>query len=277
MKKILCLLLVVLCLTGCGLKSSNVPTLKTGKEMCDMYKYARKVVFDKYNKKEYGFKWKEGEDVSQDGNGKIKLFKNDDEVYILSRKQIYANEDCSFMFSNCASLETLELKNFNTSNVKNMRGMFYLSSSLESLDVSNFDTSNVTDMSDMFHGCYELTSLDLGNFNTSNVTNMKFMFETCVKLTSLNVRNFDTSKVRNMNGMFCGCVNFRSLDLSNFDTGSLKIMASMFENCCNLETLDITNFNIKEVDTEVMFKDCHSLKNVIYPEEVDISKYQIVY
>ncbi len=50
---------------------------------------------------------------------------------------------------------------------------------LKSLDLSNFDTSNVTTMDSMLRACTSLTTLDLSNFNTSNVTNMDAMF-TCV-------------------------------------------------------------------------------------------------
>jgi surface protein len=50
------------------------------------------------------------------------------------------------MFNQCSSLTSLDLSNFNTSNVNNMSGMFSQCSSLTSLDLSNFNTSNVKDM-----------------------------------------------------------------------------------------------------------------------------------
>lgn len=59
-------------------------------------------------------------------------------------------------------------------------------SSLKSLDLSNFDSSNVTDMSYMFEYCGNLTNLDLSNFDTSKVTNMYVMFCCCESLTNLN-------------------------------------------------------------------------------------------
>ena len=57
-----------------------------------------------------------------------------------------------------------------------MKDMFMDCSSLPTLDVTNFDTSNVTNMADMFNGCSSLTSLDVTNFDTSNVTTMASMF-----------------------------------------------------------------------------------------------------
>ena len=58
----------------------------------------------------------------------------------------------------------------------NMSGMFSFCSSLTSLNLSNFNTNNVTDMRYMFSDCSSLTSLNLSNFNTNNVTNMSKMF-----------------------------------------------------------------------------------------------------
>ena len=63
--------------------------------------------------------------------------------------------------------------------------MFSFCSKLTSLDLSNFDTSNVTNMSSMFHNCSKLTSLDVSNFDTSKVTSMYCMFDSCSSLTSL--------------------------------------------------------------------------------------------
>jgi len=54
--------------------------------------------------------------------------------------------------------------------------MFYYCTDIISLDLSNFDTLSVTNMKYMFGGCISLKSLTLSNFNTSSVTNMEYMF-----------------------------------------------------------------------------------------------------
>ena len=94
--------------------------------------------------------------------------------------------------------------------------MFYYCLSLTTLDLSNFDTSNVTDMYDMFYRCSSLTALDLSKFNTSNVTNMNGMFSGCSSLTTLDVSNFDTSNVTDMIQMFSSCSNL-TLDCSHWN------------------------------------------------------------
>jgi surface protein len=60
--------------------------------------------------------------------------------------------------------------------------LFASCSSLTSLDLSDFDTSNITNMKKMFSGCSSLTELDLNSFDVSNVTNFYMMFNGCSKL-----------------------------------------------------------------------------------------------
>ena len=144
------------------------------------------------------------------------------------------NSNSFGMFSFCSGLTSLDLSNFDTSNVINMSSMFYYCSGLTSLDLSSFDTSKVTNMCYMFYPCFLLTSLDASNFDTSNVIDMMSMFSECTKLTSLDLSNFDTSKVTNMCGMFENCMSLTSLDLSSFDTSKVTDMSRMFNSCISL-------------------------------------------
>ena len=63
----------------------------------------------------------------------------------------------------------LDLRGFDTKNVKNMQYMFYKCGKLESLDISSFDTSQVTTIYNMFSYCTSLTSLDLSSFNFTTI------------------------------------------------------------------------------------------------------------
>lgn len=80
-----------------------------------------------------------------------------------------------------------------------MSGMFFGSKS-KTLDLSNFDTSNVTDMSCMFSDS-QSTSLDLSSFNTTSVVNMDYMFYDS-HTDSLDLSSFDTSSVISVGLMF---------------------------------------------------------------------------
>ena len=50
-----------------------------------------------------------------------------------------------------------------------MYNMFKGAEALKSLDLSNFDTSNVINMAQMFYGCKSLVSLDISNFNFTGI------------------------------------------------------------------------------------------------------------
>ena len=70
----------------------------------------------------------------------------------------------SEMFSNCLSLNEINLSHFNTEKVTNMMDMFSLCQSLKEVNLSNFKTDNVTDMSYMFSGCSSIKELNLYTF-----------------------------------------------------------------------------------------------------------------
>ena len=170
----------------------------------------------------------------------------------------------SYMFSGCTSLTSLDLSNFNTSNVTNMSYMFDKCGELTTLDLSSFNTSNVSTMSNMFNQCYKLKSLNITSFNTSKVTIMEGMFALCRKITSFNFSNFDTSKVTNMAGMFYQCWGLTTLDLSNFNTSNVTTIRYMFEYSTNLKSLDLTNWNLASVnETTDTFTNCSSLNSLI--------------
>ena len=137
---------------------------------------------------------------------------------------------------------SIDLSNFDTSNVTCMSGMFN-GAQAKKLDLSSFDTSNVTNMLTMFYRS-EVTELDLSSFDTSKVTTMRSMFNEC-KAKSINVSSFDTSKVTTMMYMFYESEAL-NLNLSNFDTSSVTTMRSMF-NRSKATTINVSSFNTSNV------------------------------
>ena len=172
-------------------------------------------------------------------------------------------KDMEGMFYVCSALTSLDVSHFNTQNVTDMGRMFFDCSGLTSLDVSHFNTQNVTNMGRMFYRCSDLTSLDVKNFNTQNVTDMSGMFSGCSGLTSLDVSHFNTQKVIYMNWMFSGCSGLTSLDLSHFNTQNVTNMAEMFSGCSGLTSLDLSHFNTQNVTgMRGMFWDCSGLTSL---------------
>ena len=144
--------------------------------------------------------------------------------------------DCGTMFYNCPSLTSLDLSNFNTSNVTNMNYMFGMCQKLTNLNINNFDTSKVTSMHGMFRGCKALTLLNVSNFNTSKVTSMIAMFNECSNITLLDLSKFDTSNVARMAGMFYNCQKLTTIYCEqNWNNSNIIDSADMFSSCTNLK------------------------------------------
>ena len=203
-----------------------------------------------------GLAW---QNITSDGWG-VQLTDKASTNAVTSKVCTYINNvpitSMSYMFA-YSQATTLDVSNFDTSNVTTMAQMFE-SSQATTLDVSNFDTSKVTSMGSMFQ-LSQATTLDLSNFNTTNVTNMSWMFYYS-KATTLDVSNFDTSKVTNMGSMF---VNSKAttLDLSNFNTSNVTNMSYMFNTSTNLKTIYVGDkFNTNNVTSSAnMFTDSTKL------------------
>ena len=165
------------------------------------------------------------EDADSDYEIKLWLDPTDKTAYYYAEpEKVYLNKDSSRMFFRFDDDER----------IKNIQDM----------DLSNFDTSKVTNMRTMFSGMSKLTTLNLSNFDTSNVTNMFYMFSSMPSLTTLNLSSFDTSKVTSMDSMFRGMSSLATLDLSSFHTPQVKNMRYMFYGMSSLTTLNISPASI---------------------------------
>lgn len=168
-----------------------------------------------------------------------------------------------YMFSNCESLEALDLSTFNTENVTSMSNMFYYCKSLKSLNLSSFNTSKVTLMGSMFSDCESLTALNLSSFNTENISDYEYMFHCCKSLTALDLSSFNSKEILNTSLMFRGCIALKTIDISSFDTSKTTNMSFMFSGCSALETIYASSaFTTDNVTNDsYMFSTCRKLKN----------------
>ena len=174
----------------------------------------------------------------------------------------FNNQISSFytMFYKCKNITYIDLSNFDTSNINDMRSMFCYCSNLEKINFGNIITSSVEDMIYLFGYCNKLTSIDLSNFDTSKVNYIISMFYGCSNLEKLNLSNINTSSVYSMNSLFYGCYKLTSINISNFDTSKVTDMSFMFSRCSNLTYLDLSNFNTLKINkVDSMFQNCKSL------------------
>ena len=209
-------------------------------------------------------------------NEKINLIKNNNQWLIdfYSRNvgkytfEIIFNNNLTNLkcfFSECSTITSLDLSNFDTSNVTDMYRMFNKCTKLQTISgLTNLITNNVTNMSAMFQYCNELLNLDLSNFNTSKVIKMGGMFRDCKKLKEIKgIQNFITNNVTDMNSMFGDCYILEYLDLSGFKTPNVTNMKYMFNKCYKLKEIKLNNFDTSNVTCMAfMFSECYELKNI---------------
>jgi len=129
--------------------------------------------------------------------------------------------DMHYMFAGAISFtgKNSSINNWDTSNVTDMLGMFWVASTFNQ-DIGNWDTSKVTNMMGTF---YLATSFnkDIGNWDTSSVITMGQMFR-AAKVFNQNIGNWDTSSVINMNCMFGDAETFYQ-DLSGWNVSNVTI------------------------------------------------------
>ena len=101
------------------------------------------------------------------------------------------------MFWQCQGLTSINLTNFDTSEVKNMKQIFYGCKNLTILDLTSFDTNKVTETERLFYNCTKLNTIYVNTLklNMSNVTNSKNMFYGCKAIEGSNGTKYDSSKI----------------------------------------------------------------------------------
>ena len=159
------------------------------------------------------------------------------------------NYDATTWYFNLTYERLQKILSYNTtSNVTNMRGMFYSCNNITT--IPSINTSLVTTMDGMFRSCTSLTTIP--QLNTSNVMNMSFMFFSCTKLTT--IPQLDTSKVNNMNRMFDSCYKLTIIDITEMNTSNNSYFAN---SCYSLTKLIIRNMpTIPTLNTNA-FNNCY--------------------
>ena len=124
--------------------------------------------------------------ISEPITKKIKVKK--DEKYIIKiiyHQFSYYKNYCDGMFLNINKIKRIKFYNFKCNSSKQM---FRNCSSLETLDLSQFDTSNITNMSQMFANSTILNTI--GDFKPNENTTMDEMFCNCRSLKNIDKSSF---------------------------------------------------------------------------------------
>ena len=115
------------------------------------------------------------------------------------------------MFQSCTKMISLNVSNWDTSNINNFQVMFQSCGNLTTLNVANWDTRKVTSFFGMFNLCSSLNP-DVTNWDTSLATNMFRMFR--VTLLDRNLSGFNINNVTNFTEFMTAS---QGLSNSNYD------------------------------------------------------------
>ncbi len=196
--------------------------------------------------------------------GKITFEIGGYDLYIAANGKVKANSNSSYLFANTGVEEIIGFENFDTSGVKNMKGMF-LNSGLESFDFSMIDTTQVIDMSLMFKDSAKLKTI-IGSADTMKVSDMTYMFNDCKSLESFDAAlSFEAIGNNGIEYMFKDCYSLRSVDLSRCEYTKNIHNLNMFQNCTALESVNFSNWDLSGVsDMSILFAGCTALKDVYF-------------
>lgn len=157
---------------------------------------------------------------------------------------------------------------------KEQEGLFQYLHNVEEINIRGWNTSNVKKMTCMFDGCKSLKTIKgIESIDTSNVRDFSNMFYNCVSLESINVSKWNTVKVGTTSEMFSGCEKLIHIDgIENWNVKKLRYAYRMFSGCRKMKKINLTNFKNAPLETMIyMFSDCQSLVEIRGIESWDLS------
>jgi surface protein len=118
--------------------------------------------------------------------------------------------------------------------------MFSDCSSLENLDLSSFKITTVHIMEYMFSGCSKLKSLDLKGFSNGAATyTIEGMFKNCSSLEYLDISGLDTTRnnFEYFSDVFTGCTSLKTLETPYHNNRQIDLPVVMYDASGNSYTV----------------------------------------
>ena len=165
-----------------------------------------------------------------------------------------------YMFSNCSSLEWINLADWDFSQVVDMSELFCQCGNLIEITITAEpnSTKRLEYASEMFNGCESLATINLTWLDLSKVSSVSNMVECCAVLEELDLSKVNAKAIKYADCIFEGCSNLAKLNLTGLKMENLVAGWYMFRNCYNLKEILITDFPNKLSDAQrnSMFENC---------------------
>ena len=173
------------------------------------------------------------------------------------------------MFTDCYSLTEIKgLENIKTDKVTNFSSLFSNCRSIKSLNLTNWNTGNVTTLYGCFNSCYSLIELDLSYWNVNKVTNLSTSFNACYSLKRINFSGWQTGTLTSIYSFFGNCQSLKYIDTSWLNvTSACTDICYAFQNCWSVKELNLNAWDLSGIpDTNNrchdVFAGCYSVKRI---------------
>ena len=152
------------------------------------------------------------------------------------------------MFTYCSKLVTIEgLNELDTSKVNNMGGLFSDCSSIQELNVKDWDVSKVTNFGAVFRRCTALKTIDVSNWDTSSGVIMSGIFTNCSNLTELDLSRWNLNNANSISQMLYGCSKITAIELCTTINSEADVTL-LFGKCTALNKIAINNSDYKSAN-----------------------------
>lgn len=156
--------------------------------------------------------------------------------------------DCSQLFPQCADLIEIDMRDLDTSEVKNFSKMCVGCTRLVTLKMGSM--LNAEDIQYMCQDCYNLLNVIFTEEKINNVKNSVAAFERCYDLLEIDLTMFSGNSLLKTTYMFGYDNKLKTIYCNDdWNNGNLSASAFMFEDC--VELVGATSFNSLKTDIKM--------------------------